>query len=53
MGFFDFRWVVLSNVTGVDWNGPEWTGADIFLREFRLTGFWEKAFLNANHSFRV
>jgi len=27
------------NVTGVDWNGPEWTGVDIFLGEFRLTCF--------------
>jgi len=27
------------NVTGVDWNGPEWTGVDIFSVKQCLTDF--------------
>jgi hypothetical protein len=31
MGFFGNCVAANLNVTGVDWNGPEWTGMDIFL----------------------
>jgi hypothetical protein len=49
MGFSRFRWMGFLNVTGVDWNGPEWTRVDIFLREFRLTGFWKSQIPDPNH----
>jgi len=39
MGFWGNCVATNMNVTGVDWNGLEWTGADIFLWKFRLTSF--------------
>ena len=42
MGFWGNCVAVNMNVTGVDWNGPEWTGVDIFSGKNFLTQFGEE-----------
>ena len=42
MGFWGNCVAANMNVTGVDWNGPEWTGVDIFSGKNFLTQFGEE-----------